>query len=200
MEILLASTALIDFFEWISYINAPNIMERSRNVSADVERLKDVLKRNLPSEFVEYLIYPKTQRGGYKASPSPTGTEQYQVLADEKWDEGRREVISYDDGTITLKIQEKNPDVNIQIVLTRDQNLILTGLLPFSDVIGVLWRTRENNNFSLRNLTTPDDIIRGIDFLKFLSPERYLQTKGIECSFEFNPEGKLLVKEAYLAD
>lgn len=174
-------------------------METIQGVSPVAERFKDYLTRSLPQDFVNYVLCEKSHRPGYRSS-QPIVTEQFSFLVNESWDEGGREVVSYEDGSVALKIRETNPDININIVLTREQKLMLSGILPITDVVEILEHARNRKSYSSKNLINPDSVLTEIRVMKFIYPEKASQVNGIECSFEVSPEGKFLVKGLYLTD
>ena len=172
---------------------------QDKNVSPEVERFKDHLTRSLPKEFVEYVLYPKSHRSGYHTSQSIV-SEQFSFLVKEHWEEGAREVVSYEDGSVTLRIRETNPNINVTIVLTREEQLLISGLLPIPDTMLILHHARESGRYSARNLVSPDSVFKEIDVFKYLFPEKAIAIKGVECSFEVDSEGKFLIKGLYLTD
>ena len=96
--------------------------------------------------------------------------------------------------------QETNPNINVTIVLTREEQLLISGLLSVTDVVEILERARDRKKLSSKNLINPDSILTEIRVMKFVYPEKDSRSTGIECSFEVSSEGEFLVKGLYLTD
>lgn len=174
-------------------------MEIVQKTANDSERLRAILSEGFPPDLVNFLFSSRLEKDGYETLPTPTSAESYHVLASEKWNSGKRELIGYSDGTVTLKLQERDQDVDVCIVLTRDGRVQFDGILPFSFLIGTLWFARRKKDLlSDQNLITPNSIIESLDILKFLFPQRAMETKGVRCSFESDSQGKFLIKGVYL--
>jgi len=173
-------------------------METVPKTANDSERLRAILSGRFSPDLVNFLFSPRLEEQGHETAPTPTPAEAYRVLINERWNSGKRQLVGYVDGTVTLNLQEKSQDVDVHIVLARDGRVHLDGTLPFSYLIETLQLAKQNDLLSDQNLITPDSIIQMIDVLKFLNPQKAMETEGVRCSFESDPQGKLLIKGVYL--
>ena len=172
-------------------------MEIVQQTANDAERLRSTLFEGFPPELVNFLFSSRLEKDGYETLPTLTSSEAYQVLANEKWNSGKRELVGYSDGTVTLKLQERDTHVDVCIVLARDGRVQLDGILPFFFLIDTL-RARQKGLLSDQNLITPYSIIESLNILKFVNPQKAVETKGVRCSLESDSQGKLLIKGVYL--